>query len=53
MSELVETVKNLSKQQEPLIITRNGEAKVVIQDIKRYEQTQETIALLKILSLGI
>ena len=47
-----EIVRNLSKQQEPLIITQNGEAKVVIQDIKSYEQTQQTIALLKILSLG-
>jgi PHD/YefM family antitoxin component YafN of YafNO toxin-antitoxin module len=37
---------------EPLVITQNGEAKVVIQDIKSYEQTQEAIALLKILALG-
>ena len=47
-----EIVRNLSKQREPLIITQNGEAKVVIQDIKSYEQTQQTLALLKILSLG-
>ena len=47
-----EIVRNLSKQQEPLIITQNGKAKVVIQDIESYEQTQHTIALLKILSLG-
>ena len=48
-----EIVRNLSRQQGPLVITQNGEAKVVIQDIESYEQTQETIALLKILSLGI
>ena len=48
-----EIVRNLSKHQEPLIITQNGKAKVVIQDIESYEQTQQTIALLKILSLGI
>ncbi len=47
-----EIVRNLSKEQQPLVITRNGEAKVVMQDIKSYEQTQETIALQKILSLG-
>ena len=47
-----EIVRNLSKQQEPLVITQNGKAKVVIQDIESYEQTQQTIALLKILSLG-
>jgi len=34
-----------------LVITQNGEAKVVMQDIESYEQTQETIALLKILAL--
>lgn len=47
-----EIVRNLREQREPLIITQNGEAKVVIQDIESYEQTQETLALLKILALG-
>jgi PHD/YefM family antitoxin component YafN of YafNO toxin-antitoxin module len=35
-----------------MVITQNGEAKAVIQDIHSYEQTQETLALLKILALG-
>ena len=48
-----EIVRNLSKEQEPLVITQNGVAKVIIQDIESYEQTQQTIALLKIQSLGI
>lgn len=48
-----EIVRNLAEHQEPLIITQNGLAKVVIQDIESYEQTQQTIALLKILSLGM
>ncbi len=47
-----EVVRNLSAQAEPLIITQNGEAKAVMQDIKSYEQTQETMALLKMLALG-
>ncbi len=47
-----EIVRNLGERQEPLVITQNGEAKVVIQDIGSYEKTQETLALLKILSLG-
>ena len=47
-----EIVRNLGDQGSPLIITQNGEAKVVLQDIESYEQTQETIALLKILALG-
>lgn len=47
-----EIVRNLGEQREPLVITQNGEAKVVLQDIESYEQTQETLALLKILALG-
>ena len=47
-----EIVRKLGEQREPLIITQNGEAKVVIQDIESYEQTQETMAFLKILALG-
>ena len=46
-----EIVRNLEEEGKPLIITQNGEAKVVIQDIATYEQTQETLALLKILAL--
>jgi len=48
-----EIVRNLSAQGEPLVITQNGEAKVVLQDIESYEQTQETMALLKVLALGM
>jgi len=47
-----EIVRNLGEQGEPLIVTQNGEAKVVVQDIISYERTQETLALLKILALG-
>ena len=36
-----------------MVITQNGEAKVVIQDIESYEQTQQTLTLLKILALGM
>jgi prevent-host-death family protein len=47
-----EIIRNLAEQGEPLVITQNGEAKVVMQDIESYEQLQETMALLKILALG-
>lgn len=47
-----DVVRDLSEQREPLIITQNGEAKMVLQDIESYEETQETLALLKILALG-
>lgn len=48
-----EIVRKLGEQREALVITQNGEAKVVIQDIESYERTQETMALLKILALGM
>ena len=47
-----EIVRTLNEYGETLVITQNGEAKVVIQDIESYEQTQETMALLKVLALG-
>ena len=47
-----EIVRTLSERGGPLIITRDGEAKAVVQDIEEFERTQETLALLKILSLG-
>ena len=47
-----EIVRTLGVRREPLIITQNGEAKVVMQDIDSYEQMQETVSLLKILALG-
>jgi len=47
-----EIVRNMGERQEHLVITQNGEAKVVLQDIHSFEQAQETMALLKILALG-
>ena len=42
----------LAEQREPMIITQNGEAKAVIQDVASFEKTQATLALLKILAFG-
>ena len=47
-----EVLKQLAENREPLVITQNGEAKAVIQDVATFEETQETLALLKILALG-
>jgi prevent-host-death family protein len=47
-----EVLQVLEEQRKPLIITQNGEAKAVLQDVASYEETQETLALLKILALG-
>ncbi|HVL57439.1 MAG TPA: type II toxin-antitoxin system Phd/YefM family antitoxin [Burkholderiaceae bacterium] len=47
-----EVLQQLAEKREPLVITQNGEAKAVLQDVASYEETQETLALLKILALG-
>ena len=47
-----EVLQVLEEERNPMIITQNGEAKAVIQDVASYEETQETLALLKILALG-
>ena len=47
-----EILDKLAEQRRPLVITQNGEAKAVLQDVASYEETQETLALLKILALG-
>ena len=47
-----EVLTHIAEQREPLVITQNGEAKAVLQDVASYEETQETLALLKILAMG-
>ena len=51
-SHAAEIVKDVSESREPLLITENGEAKLVIMDVKSYEEQAETLALLKILAMG-
>ncbi len=46
-----EVLRGLAKHKEPVVITLNGKAKAVLQDIASYEETQETLALLKVLAL--
>ncbi len=45
-----EMIRNISSNQSTVIITQNGEAKVVVQNIQVYEETQESLALLKLLA---
>jgi prevent-host-death family protein len=47
-----EIIEELGEVGEPMIITQNGEAKAVVQDIVSYEKKEETLALLKILALA-
>lgn len=46
-----EVIRGLAAGETPVIITLHGEAKAVLQDVGHYEETQETLALLKVLAL--
>jgi prevent-host-death family protein len=45
-------MRDMAQDLRPVIITQNGKAAAVLQDVASFEQTQETLALLKILALG-
>ena len=47
-----EMLQTLAEAREPVLITQNGEAKAVLQDVVSYEEMQETLALLKLLAMG-
>ena len=47
-----EVLARIAERREPVVITQNGEAKAVLQDVHSFEETQETLAMLKLLALG-
>jgi len=49
-SHTAEALRTVSERQQTMVITQHGEAKAVLQDIASYEQTQESLALLKMLA---
>lgn len=51
-SHTAEIVNTLAETREPLLITQNGEAKLVVMDVKSFEQQEQTIALLQLLAQG-
>jgi len=51
-SHTAQIVSELSESRQPLVITQNGEATMVVIDIKSYEERENTLALLKVLAMG-
>ena len=45
-----ELIRDVSNNQKTLVITQNGEAKAILQDVRVYEQTQESLILLKMMA---
>ncbi|CAN5606163.1 type II toxin-antitoxin system Phd/YefM family antitoxin [soil metagenome] len=51
-SHAAEIVREISETREPMLITQNGEAKLVVMDVRSYEAHEETLSMLKLLALG-
>jgi PHD/YefM family antitoxin component YafN of YafNO toxin-antitoxin module len=47
-----EIAVTLEQTREPLLITQNGEARLVVMGVETYQQQEQTLALLKLLALG-
>ena len=48
-SKTADVIKAVNENKRAMIITQNGEAKAVVQDIKSYENLQNTLAMLKMI----
>ena len=51
-SHAAEIAAEINQIREPMMITQNGEAKMVLMDVKSYEEQEATFALLKLLAMG-
>jgi prevent-host-death family protein len=51
-SHAAEVLERINEEREPIVITQNGEAKAVLVDVRTYEQSQETMALIKLLAIA-
>lgn len=45
-----ELIRSVAEDKKTIVITYNGEAKAVVQDLASYEQMKDSLALLKILA---
>lgn len=48
-SKTADVINSVNENQRTIIITQNGEAKAVVQDIKSYENMQNSLNLLKLI----
>jgi prevent-host-death family protein len=51
-SHTAEVIRQVEEKNSPMVITQNGEAKIVLMDVKQYQNIIDTINLFKILSVG-
>ena len=48
-SRTADVINTVNENKRAMIITQNGEAKAVVQDIKSYENLQNSLAMLKLI----
>ena len=48
-SKTADVINSVNENRRPIIITQNGEAKAVIQDMKSYESLQNSLTLLRLI----
>ena len=48
-SKTADVINSVNENRQPIIITQNGEAKAIIQDIKSYESLRNSLSLLKLI----
>jgi prevent-host-death family protein len=51
-NNMAEVIRKLNENQGTMVITQNGEAKVVMMDIKVYEDLQESLSMLELIAQG-
>jgi len=51
-SHAAQIAKELAEGADPLIVTQNGVARLVVMDAADYERREQTLALLKLIALG-
>ncbi len=47
-----DVLARVSKSRSPVIITHNGQAKMVVQDMESYQELQDSLAMLKLAAMG-
>ncbi|MBN1670264.1 MAG: type II toxin-antitoxin system Phd/YefM family antitoxin [Kiritimatiellae bacterium] len=45
-----EVIADILETHRPVVITQNGRARVIVEDLRSYEQTQESLAMLKLIA---
>lgn len=51
-SHAAEVLAQINRTRRPMVITQNGKARAVLQDVESYEETRRTLGLMKLLAQG-